>query len=100
MIARASEIEELAARLREAVREELRVAARGLPFRAWDVSRSEGHLYMSLEREGRISILDESQEEVRLAWDGQGPGSAEIISIIPAVSVVKAFLTSGRPPAN
>src|SRR5262249_45477533 len=100
MIARPSEVEELATRIREAIREELRVSSRGLPFRAWDVTQREGHLHMVLEPEGKQSILDESLEEGRMAWEGESPGSAEVISVLPAVSVTNAYLTTGRPPHN
>lgn len=100
MVARPAEIEDLSKKIAQAIREELEATSRGLPFRAWDVVRREGHLYMILEPEGRQSILDESLEEGRMSWEGNAPGSAEVISVLPSTSVVNACLTSGRPPQN
>ena len=88
----------LAARISEAIRQELKMSSRGLPFRVWDISREQGLLHMSLEPEGKRSILDESLEEGQMAWEEEDTGSAEVISVLPAASIVNAYLKSGRPP--
>jgi hypothetical protein len=92
------EIAELVKRIREAIREELNVSSRGLPFRVWDVAQVGAVLHMGLEPEGRHSIRDESLEEGRMAWEGDRTGSAEVISVLPSLPVVNACLTTGQPP--
>jgi hypothetical protein len=53
MTVRQGELAEQAARVREAIREELRVSSRGLPFRAWDIIHQGGLLHMTLESDGK-----------------------------------------------
>jgi hypothetical protein len=100
MIIRESELGALATRIRNAIEEELRASSRGLQFRAWDVVRHGGLLHMTLEPESKQSVLDESLEEGTMGWDEAGPGSADIISILPAASAANECLSSGRPPKN
>jgi Superfamily I DNA and RNA helicases and helicase subunits len=95
---RQDEITDLVTRIRAAIREELNVSSRGLPFRAWDISRAGAVLHMTLTPEGRNSVLDETLEEGRIGWEGETTGSAEVISVLPALSVVNACLTTGQPP--
>ena len=95
---RQDEINDLAARIRAAIREELNASSRGMPFRAWDISRAGAVLHMILTPEGRHSILDETLEEGRMGWEAETTGSAEMISVLPALSVVNACLTTGQPP--
>jgi hypothetical protein len=95
---RQDELVDLARRIRSAIRDELTVSARGIPFRAWDISRAGALLHMTLTPEGRNSILDETLEEGRLGWEAGTLGSAEVVSVIPAVSAINACLTSGQPP--
>lgn len=95
---RQDEINNLAAKIRAAIRDELNVAARGMPFRAWDIYRAGAILHMTLTPEGKHSILDESLEEGRLGWEADTQGSAEVVSVLPAISVVNACLTTGQPP--
>ncbi len=97
MTIRPSDLDELASRVREAIRIELKISSQGLPFRVWDIS-GRGYLYLVLESEGKQSILDESMEEGKISWLGNTPGSAEIVSVLPLVSTVTVALTNGRPP--
>jgi len=98
MTVNSHEITGLVTRIRTAIRDELNVSSRGLPFRVWDVTQVGAVLHMTLEPEGRHSILDESLEEGRMAWEGERSGSAEVISVLPSLSVVNACLTTGRTP--
>ena len=93
-----SEVNDLASTIRNAIREELTASSRGIPFRAWDISRAGAVLHMTLTPEGRRSVLDETLEEGRMGWEGETTGSAEIISVLPAISIVNACLTTGRAP--
>lgn len=95
---RQHEVKDLAARIRGAISEELKVSARGIPFRAWDVSRAGAVIHMSLTPEGRNSILDETLEEGRIGWEAETSGSAEVISVLPAISAINVCLTAGRAP--
>ena len=89
---------DLVARIGAAIREELKVSSRGMPFRAWDISRAGAVLHMTLTPEGRNSILDETLEEGRMGWESDTTGSAEVISVLPAISVINACLTTGQAP--
>jgi DNA replication ATP-dependent helicase Dna2 len=95
---RQDEINDLAARIRAAIRDELNASSRGMPFRAWDINRAGAVLHMVLTPEGKLSILDETLEEGRMSWEADTTGSAEVISVLPAVSVINACLTTGQPP--
>ena len=95
---RQNDITDLVTRIRAAIREELIASSRGLPFRAWDISRRGALLYMTLTPEGRNSILDETMEEGQIGWEAETTGSAEVISVLPALSVINARLTTGQPP--
>jgi len=95
---RQDEISDLATRIRAAIREELNASSRGMPFRAWDINRAGAVLHMTLTPEGRHSILDETLEEGRMGWESDTSGSAEVISVLPALSVINACLTTGQPP--
>ena len=95
---RQDEITNLAGTIRAAIREELNASSRGMPFRAWDISRAGAVLHVTLTPEGKNSILDETLEEGRLSWESDTSGSAELISVLPAISVVNACLTTGQPP--
>src|SRR5437870_3878775 len=92
---RQDEISDLATRIRAAIREELTASSRGMPFRAWDINRAGAILHMTLTPEGRHSTLDETLEEGRMGWEAETTGSAEVVSVLPALSVINACLTTG-----
>ncbi len=86
--------------VRSAISAELRVSAAGIPFKASTVIVNGGMLTVELEPINPRSSLDESMEEGRLGWKGDTEGWAEIVSVLPSLSCIHAYFTSGRPPAR
>jgi len=95
---RRGEIADLVKRIRSAIRDELNASSRGLPFRVCDIAPKGALLYMTLTPEDKNSILDETLEEGNMRWQGETTGGAEIVSVVPSLSVINACLTEGQPP--
>jgi hypothetical protein len=85
-------------RILSAITEELKTSAAGIPFAVVHKIKVGGILTLELLPQNLRSSLDETMEDGRLGWVGEASGSADIISVLPDLSVVNAFMTSGRPP--
>lgn len=100
MIARQAELENLAATVRDAIWQELRASSGRLIFKVWNVVPRGGLLDMDLESLDGRTFLDESLNDAELSWEGEIPGAAEMIAVLPELSHASAFVTRGRPPKN
>ncbi len=85
--------------MRSALAEELKASAGGIPFQVGFVACSGGLVTLELWAKNPSRGLDESFEDGRLGWDWEGrKGSAEVISVVPQVSTLHAWMEAGNAP--
>ena len=88
-----------AGEVRSALAEELKANAAGIPFQVGFVLCSGGLITLELWAKNPSRGLDESFEDRRLGWDWEGrKGSAEIISVLPQMSTLHAWMEAGNSP--
>lgn len=83
--------------VRSALSEELKASATGIPFQVGFVACSGGLLTLELWAKNPARGLDDSFEDGRLGWDCEGrKGKAEIISVLPQLSTLHAWMEEGK----
>jgi hypothetical protein len=95
----ASIVSILVGEVRSALSEELKASASGIPFQVGFVDCSGGLLTLELWAKNPARGLDDSFEDGRLGWDYEGrQGKAEIISVLPQLSTLHAWMEEGKAP--
>ena len=70
----------------------------GIAFKASSVFVNGGMLTLELEPLNLRTSLDEGMEDGRLHWKENSEGWAEVVSVLPGLSCIHAFLTTGNAP--
>jgi len=85
--------------IRSAIADELKTSAAGIPFKVAFVSCSGAFITLELWAKNPSRGLDETLEDGRLGWDCEGrKGSAEIVSVLPQISTLHAWMEAGNAP--
>ena len=76
------------------------MSAKGIAFKASTVFVNGGMITLELEPVNPRTSLDEGMEDGRLHWKGHSEGWAEIVSVLPGLSCIHAYLTGGNAPVR